>query len=378
MQPKPSRTIFVILALLVLATMACSLIGRAAERVGERVAERAERAIEEQLTRVVPELIPDGEEPPSPEDEIPSGEIGSPDASTGLEMLDSYQAVFSIEVNGQDAEGQPAQGRFEILHELDRPAQIEHTRFSGTGAVTSTMTGFQNSQTDIYNLDGSTFMYSLDAEEKASCIGFSSGEEAPGPGDFLSLHDMVQGVGEARLVQRGDTYNGIQVDHYTFDENGIYLGSFTQASGDYWVAQDGGYLVKLHGEGDGSSDWFGSGVQGTYVWDYELTRINEPVEITLPSECEAQKPAEDIPVPDNALDEGSFSGMITFNSPDSPQVVAEFYRQRMEPLGWTVNSDETLGDMLMLEYGKEGRKLSIMITWDEADGSSVVITETEE
>jgi len=377
MLPKSSRVLFVILAVLVLASMACSLMGKAADRVGEEVAEQAERVIEENLTQVAPDLIPGGEDEPAPEQDTP-GETGSPDASAGLELLDSYRAVFSIQVEGKDADGQPAEGTFEILHELDRPAVMEHTRFSGTGSVASAMTGFTTNQTDIYNLEGSTYMYSVDAEGKTSCIGFSSADEAPALTDFLSLNDMVGSVDEARLVQRGDTYNGIRADHYTFDQNGMFLGGFSRAEGDYWVAQDGGYLVKLYGEGEGSSGWFGSDVQGTYAWDYELSQIDEAIDFTLPPECEAQKPAEDIPVPANALEEGSFAGMITFKSPDAPDAVAGYYRQEMDSLGWTVNSDETLGDMVMMEYGKEGRKLSILITKEEAGGSSVVITETKE
>jgi len=327
---------------------------------------------------VVPDLILGGEDQPSPGEDTPSEETGSPDASAGLDALDSYRAQFSIQMDGKDANGQPAQGTFEILHELDRLAVLEHTRFSGTGSAVSVMMGLQTNQTDIYNMEGATYMYSVDAEGKASCIGFSSADETPALTDFMSLNDMVESVGEARLVQRGDTYNGIRADHYTFDETGMFLGGFSRAEGDYWVAQDGGYLVKLQGEGEGSSGWFGSDVEGTYTWDYELSLINESIDFTLPPECEAQKPAEDIPVPDNALDEGSFSGMITFNSPDAPDAVAEYYRQVMGSLGWTVNSDQILGDMVLLDYVKEGRKLSLMISKDESGGSSVVITETKE
>jgi hypothetical protein len=375
MVPKQSRVLFVILAVLVLTSMACSLIGRAAEQVGEQVAEQAERVVEENLTQIAPDLIPGGED--EPDVNTPSEETGAPDASAGLESLSSYRAVFSIQVDGTDSNGQPQKGTFEIVHEVDRQAVIEHTRFAGEGLVASAMVAFQNNQTDIFNMEGATFMYSVDAEGKASCIGFSSADETPAMTEFLSLNDMVGSVSEARLVQRGDSYNGIQADHYAFDEAALFLGSSSQAKGDYWIAQDGGYLVKLHGEGDGTSGWFSSDVEGTYIWDYELSLVNEAIDFSLPPECEAQKPAEDIPVPDNALEEGSFGGMITFNSPETPDVVAEYYRQQLQALGWTVNKDDSLGDMVVLDYGKESRTLSIIITKDEAGGCSVVITETK-
>jgi len=87
-----------------------------------------------------------------------------------------------------------------------------------------------------------------------------------------------------------ETINGIPSDHYTFQVTG--LGDFsgqevTQANGEYWVAQDGQYLVKYSlvlevrsaPEGDPSAEVMHS------EYTFDLMEVNQPQTITMPPDC---------------------------------------------------------------------------------------------
>jgi hypothetical protein len=55
--------------------------------------------------------------------------------------------------------------------------------------------------------------------------------------------------------------------------------------------------------------------------------------------------------------------------------VAAFYKKQMPAQGWKVGEVSALGDLQMITFSKDNRKLSITITKEERGGSSVLITE---
>lgn len=90
-----------------------------------------------------------------------------------------------------------------------------------------------------------------------------------------------------------ETVNGIPANHFTFEVTGLgdYSGQeVTQASGDYWVAQDGQYLVKYAlvmevrsaPEGDPAAEVMYS------QYSFDLLEANQPQSIVMPPECAPQ------------------------------------------------------------------------------------------
>jgi len=112
----------------------------------------------------------------------------------------------------------------------------------------------------------------------------------------------------------------------------------------------------------------------------DLSSINEPIEIVVPEEALQNSGApEDIPLPEDATEVASLGGLITFSSATAPGELATWYKDQMPANGWTLKSDSTMGELFMLEYTKDGRTASFMITTDSDSGAtSVLVTLSEE
>jgi len=100
------------------------------------------------------------------------------------------------------------------------------------------------------------------------------------------------------------------------------------------LASEGGYLIKYVLTKKAKADYFGEGVEGTVVLDYELTGVNQPVEITLPEDC----PPGFV---DAALlpDAGNISntpGVLAYETSSTIAGAFAFYQENLPNLGWEV------------------------------------------
>lgn len=87
-----------------------------------------------------------------------------------------------------------------------------------------------------------------------------------------------------------ETTNGIPSNHYTFQVTGLgdYSGQeVTRANGDYWVAQDGQFLVKynlvLEVRSAPESDPAAEVMYSEYIFD--LLEADQPQSIVMPPKC---------------------------------------------------------------------------------------------
>jgi hypothetical protein len=108
--------------------------------------------------------------------------------------------------------------------------------------------------------------------------------------------------------------------------------------------------------------------------------VNQPLTIELPAEAQsAGSLPEDIPFPEDAQNVANAFGLITFSSPSTIAVVVDFYETEMPQNGWTQVSTNEVPGMFMMEYSKDGRAASFMISTDEDTGlTSVLLTIQEE
>jgi hypothetical protein len=171
----------------------------------------------------------------------------------------------------------------------------------------------------------------------------------------------------------------VKADHYKVEQSNLGFGTTTSQSGEVWLAQDGGYMVKFTGTAQGDFTIFSDTTKGTVTWNYDLTDANKLKEIVLPTECkEAAAGISDLPIPPNATDQGNLGDLITFTSPDAPKVVGEYYRKNLPLQGWKILSDTNMDTVVMMTIQKDTRKYSIMIASGSANkGSSVVITKAQ-
>jgi hypothetical protein len=66
--------------------------------------------------------------------------------------------------------------------------------------------------------------------------------------------------------------------------------------------------------------------------------------------------------------------MLTFNSPDAPKTVADYFRKELIAKGWKITNDSAMDVVVMISIQKDTRKFQVMITPGDKGGSSVIIT----
>ena len=296
------------------------------------------------------------------------------DINSSLDALKSYRLRFTFTFDGKDDQGQPQKGGMEWVQEVIRESKDQHIRFASTGDAAKE--GGQSGAFELYQVGGTSYIYSPDGQADQKCIGMASGQGGQDTGAFFKPSDIVGGLSKATLAGKGETVNGVVSDHYTFDQGGISFATFSSAKGDIWLAQDGGFLVKYVGTATGKDSILsGKAAEGTFTWEYNVEDANKVEAIELPKECAGQTPAGDIPVPENATERNSFGKMLTYKSPEAPADVAAFYKKAMESQGWAAGDASEMGDLQSLSFSKDGRKLTITVTKEGPGGSTVLINE---
>lgn len=335
-------------------------------------------------------------QPPSPEPtatptETPQSEMEEETALdlgnlAAAEQFSSYRSQMVTHVEGTEA-GQPVKQKLHLMVEYTREPMIEHLVLTGEGLTESEGTGSM----EVYQTADRTYMRWED-----QWMSVSSDQEQPSllEGMFTPEELLKDTCGWKK--QRDTELNGVKVHHWTMDRSAMEkcmtaeamsdLGTVTDAGGDLYVAVDGNYVAKLSlffvGKelkvsfegGDESLD------EGRWDFSYEMTDVNQPFTLEIPPEALASGAVpEDIPIPDDAEEVNQVMGMISFKSARSPQEVADFYKAEMPKKGWTESSVTELETMYLLEYSRDGRTASLMISTDEESGkTSVVITMQEE
>jgi hypothetical protein len=306
------------------------------------------------------------------------------------EDLDSFRSSTIISWDGTTSDGEESSGSMSIEIEYVREPEAQHITVSGDLAGLDEMGLAEGESLEMYVVEGIMYMnlfgswMQLPAEE----TGFDANELA-----FVATDEMFTTLEDANY-EGTTTYNGIEVRHYTFDENSFAVEEveeevqFDEASGNIYIAVEGNYLVHMDMTMSGSNFDVPTGEEGEPLQDgtmelvMDLSDINEPITIVVPEEAmESGQPPEDIPVPEDAeeLQVIDIMGMITFLSPSTTEEVAGFYATAMPENGWTEESAEEMSGMFLLEYSKDGRTASfIIMTDDDVGKTSVLISVAEE
>jgi hypothetical protein len=207
--------------------------------------------------------------------EIPSIPIS---IRKGLASLDSYLLVIDSTFTG------PGTSDFSHMrYEIENSKDLDATSMHSINAKSS-QDSPELDQTDSY-------MYKIGY---ATCSG--SGEDEwdytendPQTNEMADLSgqlvDVVPLIDNPTYIGSEDM-NGIQTNHFTFQISGLGLESGAQVNanqGDYWLAQDGQYLVryKLVTETMDPNDM--TTLHMEFLID--LTNVNQPVDITFPAGC---------------------------------------------------------------------------------------------
>lgn len=359
-----SRLRAALIAALVIALAACGGGTRPAP-AGDSPAAQAPAA--------EPTAVPEPTVAPEPTAAPQEEERSLDELGKGLEGLASFRLVFTATFEGAEA-GAAKQGSLEYTQEYIAASGDQRFRIASKGdwAQSGSASG---GIFEILRVGGMSYMYNPEQTGDQQCVAFSAEGQDQGPVlDAFKPEAIIGGIENARLVGRGETVNGVKTDHYAVSEGGIGLVGASSAKGDAWIASEGGYLVKYQGTATGKGMFLGPDAEGSFTWAYDLTEVDQLEAIELPEVCAAQQPSGDIPIPDGATEKSTFGTMQTFKTADAPEAVAEFYAGELGALGWTEGERTAAEGMVMMQFTKDARKLSITISKDEG-GSTVMINE---
>ncbi len=366
--------IWVPMALLALASLACSLFGGAEKAVevgreaATKVSEVATVVGEGGAATLVPDLSEgeptaeagEAEEPEAegPSDEQPAQPALDADALAGLE---SYRARFS-------AEWKPEEGEPEVL-------MFEEARTRNPSARRLVMEGMMAGESvEIVQIGDQSWMCSggacsqmqADPDELASTFSDAAMFD---PGDVMDEEN-------ATFVGREEN-NGLQTRHYTLDLTSMQAaflaqGEVSDVTGEVWIADEPDlptFAVRFE------MSWTENrqDIAGQVSFVYETYDVNAPFTIEPPEGAEKSGLPEDVPIYPNGEEVFSMEGMTSFNVSDGVADVASFYREKLTAAGWTAESDDEMEALVQQVWKKGKQTLSLMVA-EQDGGSSVMIT----
>jgi uncharacterized protein YceK len=290
---------------------------------------------------------------------------------SGLDTLKSYREHMVYTYEGKDDKGAVQKGGLDLLQEVVVATKDQHLKMTSTDAKGA------GQSYETFQVGGSTYLFNNTGGADSTCTSFSSSTDLKtDPSSMFKPRDMLGNLSGAKLVMKGENVNGVATDHYAANDKDFGMGLYTSAKGDIWVAQNGGWVVKYTGEASGKSAFFGAGgSDGKISWEYSISDANKVDKIVVPPECEASKPADDIPIPDNVTEKGNLGSMITFKSPDDVAKLTDFYQTKLTAQGWKEGEGGMEG---IMSFTKGNRTLNIMMSKEDTGGSSVVITDAQQ
>jgi hypothetical protein len=219
--------------------------------------------------------------PESNSSSIPSNPIG---LRAGLSSLNSYRLTIRIINNGPTAQDK---NQTTITIESGTDGKSSHTKFE---SITSSADSpeAQSSITDQYTIGNQQCSFSSgDSESSKSDMDPMAREVLD---TWYTLIDLVPAVNEPVLIGEEDI-NGIRTNHFKFKVGGLGVNSGAEvvsSDGEYWLAQDGQYIVKYSVAIETRNGPAGDVNTKTMHSEFhiEVTDINQNIVITLPANCQ--------------------------------------------------------------------------------------------
>ncbi len=285
-----------------------------------------------------------------------SGPFDLPDTKAGLSDLSSYKATLNLTFDGM------------------RNGTTE--QWSKTWVMLATKEPFARQLTietegDIANAER-VFMAELDGieYEKVGETGCTAspivqGNSTSGNLEPAELLNFVIGADEAG----NETIDNVPTNHYTFNQLALGQQDLTESTGELWVASAGGYIVKYALTSKGDARFFGKGIEGTISFHYELTDVNQPVEIVIPEDCPPG--LVDAPLLPDASNTLNMGGVLQYDTSNSLADAVAFYQEQIPKLGWEQQADPAIQESLaFLTYVQAEKLLTIVIL--SAEGNTKV------
>jgi hypothetical protein len=287
-----------------------------------------------------------------------SGSRLLPDPTVGLSGLKNYHVSFRQDVIGT------LNGKH-VEHHLI----IELTHASGLIDFTH----------QIQRTDEPDYYARVISQEGAVYRWHAADQNCQGTAGSLTNGDMIEPASLLLPVQQAsnvgsETVDQIRAVHYHFDQNSLSLEDPKPIlSGDLWLAEQGGYVVKFTVNTVQPSEPDPQGNQTSQSWSYELNQRDADQMVVLPEGCTPV--LTDIPALPDALNVSRFNVILTYNTTSQALEVIDLYHDYLTPKGWSARMDKPTSDVKLpytLSYIKGAEEISVFI--DNAKSGERVVT----
>jgi hypothetical protein len=325
---------------------------------------------------VTPELT-EAQQPSSTPESVETAPAAAAEADlsiesrqAGMDKLKSYRVLWQSQWT--PADGSETTG-WEWREEYSSDPRALHWSWTSSSTNSSGGGGME-----IWQIGNTAYMVTEGSDGTTSCISVSSEEASDRLSKGLFSPSLLGSLSGAKFAGY-ETVNGIATRRYTYDEHAITLIGSGKVSGQAWVATDGGYIVKdaVNWEGGaGLAGLFGqsSDAKGKGSWTWELTDVNQPIEIVPPEDCGGA--AGDLPILPDATEKNRIGDIVTYKTASAQADTVEFYKREMAASGWTLAGEPTVaGGLATLQFTKDRQKAQVMIT-SGGGTTTVLITVT--
>jgi hypothetical protein len=264
--------------------------------------------------------------------------------AVGLADLSGYQATFSLDFKGK-AGGQdnPWTEKLVLLANSKPAVRALTATFKGKAPAADYVAPWSATRGGMF--------YHVEADK--ACVGsilvVDPDPNAPPPvwepANFLP---PVIGAEEAGAKK----VNNVDAKGYKFDERALGVAGHAKATGEVWVADAGGFVLKYNLTLTAGPDYFGEGGEGTLTWVYDVVKVGQPAIITFPKDCPAG--LVDAPVMDDAQDVRRLPGITLYNTKSTPAQVAEFYQKKLTEAGWKADGKPSITEQSAMLSFKQG------------------------
>ena len=364
---KKQNSIYIALAIILLASLACNIGGTAPSAEGGQ----EPTAAAEQTNPVATT--------------VPSQQAAGIDGTPGPETIDltnpalyivpsapAFTFDMTIKYKGVDTTG-AAKEISQIVGsaEVQTQPQITQRFFFGGGDEYSdtVIIGDQMTSAQMFSVNGGT-------PELLCHTSLASSIQGPGMLESMfKLQDMI--TGQAPRVESGIEVNGFVTDKYELSGKNL-VGDAKPISAFAYVARAGGFITLFESQGQDKIDLFG--FDPNQFTDVTSTFNFIPVEdgslnIVVPAACEDPAGlAGEFPVMDGATNLSTSLGQVSYQIEKPRSEVADFYRAEMPKRGWTLTTEGTLIG-ISLVFTKDGKNVEVTVASNSATSAFVTITE---
>ncbi|HEY66073.1 MAG TPA: hypothetical protein G4O02_16035 [Caldilineae bacterium] len=250
---------------------------------------------------------------------------------------------------------------------------------------------------------------------------YMSSDETMSPllAEMMSPESFLGGLEGARLVKKGEVINGIKTRHYVIERKDLpatQILPFMAAEeggeaqqrvdiesfkADIWVAEEGGYLVKLEITEALTRTAEGSEpvrIEGTMT--YEVYDVGADIKIEPPPGFSGGEGTSEgmpsmggmgqagiafpgfeggLPKPEGATVMMAMEDMQILSAPQPLEDVKAFYTQAFSQAGWQADAENSweMENIVALSFVKEGVRVMVTLTWEPEQKQTQIMIATE-